>query len=336
MNLYIVGNGFDLYHGIPSKYADFANWLISNNPALYESMGKYYGIPVHETIKDGLDYIEGDFLVHDSFWRTFEEQLGSIDTMAFEEKLLDDLGLENDDPVDIGMEINADHIADGIKKEFARWIFHSVDTSNNYSIIRRNIGNHRLSFKKQSFFISFNYTHTLQKLYGIPGGNVFYIHGECISENSQLVVGHGNSDEIKRIKDRIKDLYHEYNYTQAALNRIKEEECMLRFISVLKKEIEICRYHLSRFLDKIPEEVDQVYSYGFSFGEVDIPYIKFLKDKYPSAQWHISKWKADPQEISKETDRIRLLLDDLNFSPSFFEFNNPNDAFIRGKITSQH
>lgn len=27
-NLYIVGNGFDIMHGLPTRYADFREWLI--------------------------------------------------------------------------------------------------------------------------------------------------------------------------------------------------------------------------------------------------------------------------------------------------------------------
>ncbi|WP_345095285.1 AbiH family protein [Flavobacterium chungnamense] len=30
MKLYIVGNGFDLGHGIPCEYSDFRNYLLEN------------------------------------------------------------------------------------------------------------------------------------------------------------------------------------------------------------------------------------------------------------------------------------------------------------------
>lgn len=39
MKLVVIGNGFDLYHGLPSKYSDFAKWLIQNDQDLFESMG---------------------------------------------------------------------------------------------------------------------------------------------------------------------------------------------------------------------------------------------------------------------------------------------------------
>ena len=29
--LFIIGNGFDLFHGVPSRYQDFRNWLERND-----------------------------------------------------------------------------------------------------------------------------------------------------------------------------------------------------------------------------------------------------------------------------------------------------------------
>lgn len=30
-DLYIIGNGFDLAHGMPTKYDDFKRWLVEND-----------------------------------------------------------------------------------------------------------------------------------------------------------------------------------------------------------------------------------------------------------------------------------------------------------------
>ena len=40
--VYIIGNGFDLHHGIPSEYSDFKEYLERTCPALYEKIKKYY------------------------------------------------------------------------------------------------------------------------------------------------------------------------------------------------------------------------------------------------------------------------------------------------------
>ena len=36
-NLYIIGNGFDLHHRIPSRYSQFGEWLQENHHGIYTS-----------------------------------------------------------------------------------------------------------------------------------------------------------------------------------------------------------------------------------------------------------------------------------------------------------
>ncbi len=40
-NLYIIGNGFDLHHGISSSYNGFKKFVKENEVELYELIGKY-------------------------------------------------------------------------------------------------------------------------------------------------------------------------------------------------------------------------------------------------------------------------------------------------------
>ena len=37
-HLYIIGNGFDLHHGINSSYRNFRNWLYENEPTIIQDM----------------------------------------------------------------------------------------------------------------------------------------------------------------------------------------------------------------------------------------------------------------------------------------------------------
>lgn len=60
-NLYIVGNGFDLRHGIPSRYLDFGSYLKEVDPETYEMVDRY-------------------FVVDDSFWWEFEDRLAELDS----------------------------------------------------------------------------------------------------------------------------------------------------------------------------------------------------------------------------------------------------------------
>jgi len=96
MNLNIIGNGFDLYHGLPSSYYYFGCYLIKEQPDLYETIGNMYGFTFRK--------------VH----RTYP----------------DDLYLENDDPIDIDME--DDIVAERLKMAFIQWVNDTLDRDENY------------------------------------------------------------------------------------------------------------------------------------------------------------------------------------------------------------
>lgn len=62
-HLYIIGNGFDLHHGINSSYKNFHEWMNENNPDVIEKVDEIYGI------------------CDDEWWSDFENQLASLDVM---------------------------------------------------------------------------------------------------------------------------------------------------------------------------------------------------------------------------------------------------------------
>ena len=43
-HLYIIGNGFDLHHGINSSYKNFQEWMYENHPDVIEKVDEIYGI----------------------------------------------------------------------------------------------------------------------------------------------------------------------------------------------------------------------------------------------------------------------------------------------------
>ena len=53
--LYIVGNGFDIHHGVKSRYSDFKDYVQANGSDLYDTLEKYFNT--------------------DELWSDFEETL---------------------------------------------------------------------------------------------------------------------------------------------------------------------------------------------------------------------------------------------------------------------
>jgi hypothetical protein len=64
--LYIIGNGFDLHHGIPSAYKDFGTFVKPNDPEIYGLIEEYFGID-------------------DGFWSDFEARLAHFDADTLSE-----------------------------------------------------------------------------------------------------------------------------------------------------------------------------------------------------------------------------------------------------------
>lgn len=329
MRLNIIGNGFDLYHGLPSNYSNFAKWLIKNDTDLFESIGKYYDVQIYQYEDVGYNHEIVGYYIQDKFWSVFEAELGRLNTMSFEEQLLDDLDLENDDPVSLISDVNADRIAEELKKRFAEWVYYSVDVDKAYRIINKMINGQKLSLFPCDHYIDFNYTHSLQRIYKIPDNNIFYPHGECFSSDSSLIVGHGNNESIANLEQKITHMEETYTYTQAERNRIDEMKCELSFLKKLKKDSVSLSKTMEYYLDDIASDIDSISIYGFSFGDVDLPYIRVLVDRFSNVKWNISYYKKD---CSTE-EKIKALINRMNNNHpvdiSFFEFNNPNSEKIK-------
>ena len=118
MNLNLIGNLFDLYHGLPSSYYYFGCFLIERDLELYEELSAMYGFRKGKST----GYPSDDFTygVEDFFWRVFEKHLGEIAGLWVEKTLLDDLGLEDDDAVDL--EMYQYNNSEEIKKALSRWM----------------------------------------------------------------------------------------------------------------------------------------------------------------------------------------------------------------------
>lgn len=44
-HLYVIGNGFDIFTGLHTRYSDFRNWLKHNYVFVYDALVSAYGGP---------------------------------------------------------------------------------------------------------------------------------------------------------------------------------------------------------------------------------------------------------------------------------------------------
>jgi hypothetical protein len=306
LNLNIIGNGFDLYHGLPSSYYYFGCYLIKNDPEFYEEVGKMYNLnhikPIDPSIVHDYEYV-----VEDIFWRDFERHLGDIDEFFIVDTHEDDLGLECNDPVDI--EMNEDKIAERLKHYFVHWVRDTLDKDENYDIIARMLKeiDNGIVLNDDEYFLEFNYTHTLQQLYEISDDKIYYVHGECFGDdNDELIIGHGNDYRINEIKKLIEEYKEDYDFTQRSSNKINEHKCLLRYIERLRKDVNSYMEMCEIFYARIGDNLDCISVYGLSLGEVDIPYLKQIRAKWPNAKWRFSYYS--PEDETRIADvAIKLL-----------------------------
>lgn len=330
MNLNIIGNGFDLYHGLPSSYYYFGCYLIENDPDLFMAMSNWFGFRYYSVAR-GYPYEDFEYGVEEQFWSTFEESLGIVDETVIIDTHDYDLGLEIND-YDIPMD---DYIiADRIRKAFILWVSETLDAEDNYNTIRiyklnaANRSLYEMNFSEKDKFLVFNYTHILQNLYGIYSYNIWYTHGECTGNDDNLLFGHGNKKRIAEIKDIINQYDSRSIYQSERTNQL-EYECLLLFMQNLEKDVEKCKWQVDSFYDSFSDAPQFVNIYGMSLGEVDYPYFEQIKKRWPNAKWRISYYsKRDKERIGLVTKRLGLSKNQY----SLFYFNNPEHKEIENII----
>lgn len=172
--LYIIGNGFDRYHEIPSDYRDFGKYLKKVAPDIYCEVEEY-------------------FCVDNQFWWEFEEQLAYFDAdTAVEnascflvpyaaEKWSD--SYHHDYQYELSRIVNA--VSLSMRNYFAEWVRQLPIPA------MGTLSGMPLPLDKNARYLNFNYTQTLQQTYGIPKSQILHIHGNASNPRDQIVLGHG-------------------------------------------------------------------------------------------------------------------------------------------------
>lgn len=81
MTLYILGNGFDLAHKLPTAYWDFRTYLKSAHPEFLEAFEEHYDIYPSMSDEAKKEYL----------WNRFESNLANIDEDKEKLKLVNSL-----------------------------------------------------------------------------------------------------------------------------------------------------------------------------------------------------------------------------------------------------
>jgi len=310
--LYIIGNGFDLHHGINTEYTDFRNHLEEYFPDLFESLEIYY-------------YMDEDSLL----WSEFENGLKEFDPTDLENHFNEYLpdyssdDFRDRDRYDLQYYIQNElqPIQDDLQKAFNTWIASRK--------IKINIKS-KIVFDINALFLNFNYTDVLESVYGISRSKITYIHNKSGENNLDLLFGHAwnpqewakqrapvmaeNLDDEKR-QEWIDFQSESYDYS---VMRAYEE--IDSFFGKIYKNCETIIIKNQVFFQNI-KDIEEINIYGHSLSEVDKPYFKMIARiiNLSIVHWNVSYYSDN------EYKAHQLFLESIGIDKSMYQLFKLNE-----------
>ena len=304
--LFIIGNGFDCsIHGLPTKYTDFRRYLVSllgvdkweYDPLALVTIPEITVLPDGDTRVDRTSLIKFVIRIIDGcsdlneegepLWSKLEKYLGDSIynnfSMLFEN--IDDYS-ENDREF-VGAAINEErayqirNVFQEIKALFSEWAHNEISQLNFDGVSLCSIA--RVLSCGDCYYLNFNYSETLEKAYRINPDRICHIHGLAGDRSSEIVFGHGDG-ELLEMPFNLLGSGFELDDLKRALKKDTNKS--------------ICTH--GEFFSKI-KGVTVIYPSGFSFSEVDNPYIEHIHNLSPHAIWFFNRhdWNSKQRIISR-------------------------------------
>jgi hypothetical protein len=238
--LYIIGNGFDLHHKQPTSYNNFRNNYAKKSPILWNYLEKIYGL---------------DRILNDMWWANFEEMLGEVNYTSL---------LHSNNGIALGDQKAKDFIRN-LSLFLGNWIKNIDERIHSDKLILRQ------DIIPNALFFTFNYTTLLEKVYKVHNDNIWHIHGSILDfkENQKsLIVGH-DSDGAKLIQ--YSSNYHDQDISPAYKDSINQ--AIMKGAKRVKERITQNEEKFKHY-----STVTHFIVMGFSFNDIDMPYIKKIID----------------------------------------------------------
>lgn len=261
-SLCVIGNGFDLHHGLKTKYSDFRNYLVRSGNEDYVAHLECF-FPTESVDEKG----ERCFLL----WSDLEDALGHYDLESIYYELTGCFEVDFDHMMRTAFQIeDAPYdlfapLVDQLPTLLAQWIS-QVPYYGVYPDV---------SLPSHATYLSFNYTKVLEDIYHIPLQDILHIHG-VVGEESKLVVGHCTiADEIDAF-DEDAPLFQEESMRH--IIRIMNE-CLKPSSAIIENNIQ--------FFNSL-RTITDIYIFGHSYSMVDYAYFEKIKEAVSyETNWHL-------------------------------------------------
>ena len=285
--IYVIGNGFDLAHqGIDGDAVKLYRINYSDYKSFLNNQGSLLLCPPM-TYDDLFSIIEAIPTISKD-WSNFEEALSELDPKYllshFESRKF-----KYTKPCPLNEFLSC--MDESIQQSFEDWVNSVVlgDTP-------------VFDFDKRSFFISFNYTETLEKVYNIDPSSIIYIHRKRHNGIGRYVFGHSvDRDELFK-----KDYYLDSDNPDIFDIR--------NSIANWKKD-----YQSDELLNKLSglDGVGEIKIIGHSMSIVDKPYFDIIRNQFPQAHW--TRYCYDvPNRIKERQEEAERIHDGITIKPDEF------------------
>lgn len=302
--LIIIGNGFDIWQGLDTSYAQFRAYYLAHRDAILKKLHikKYTvraenGAPYQVT---DVEIIYGDPFdpseLDNSFWGTFETSLSKVDA----ERINFFFGKEKSGLRTMKRSIkNASRI---LKEAFCGWIA---------SIVIENKAP-TYDFGANCLFINFNYTDTLPKHFQVDSTNEFHIHGTA-SDKASIIFGHSDHPqqpikELSYLGGRFRGLYLIEELLYETDKHVHENIFMLTM------------FLASHGVNK--EDIKDIYVLGHSMSPPDLEYFSFLMD---ATRTHDLTESEEIPEGSDHFDPIEDLHARINYTIEHYGYKHSHE-----------
>lgn len=174
MKLYIIGNGFDLHHRLPTSYENYKQFLSNTHPGIISQSESFQYIRMHDLVENKWSDLENNLTLN---YKIFLDDYIS--------DLIDYAPHGNIDDVwgEFELELKAllGFIYDFTGKYFLEWL----DTID----VKRARVDNALEIDNTGLFLTFNYTNTLETIYNISNERILHIHGTHDRVDHSLIFG---------------------------------------------------------------------------------------------------------------------------------------------------
>ena len=145
--------------------------------------------------------------------------------------------------------------------------------------------------RKNASFINFNYTPTLERLYGINASDILYIHGRSML-GGNLIFGHNLT--VDKFIERWAGDYSE-----------EEQEMLIEAadgLSIIYKDVNRIINKNTNYWESI-KNIKKIHIWGLSISEIDMPYINHIRTIVnDNTEWEFSWYQP------KDIDRIKQII----------------------------